>query len=145
MEITLYTNNSEKNKINKTLINPTIYEGNLRDVTDVINPIILLETATIGEHNYAYIPQFNRYYFITAISSVRTGLWAVALQVDVLMSFKTDILNLVVILNNTESNGINNYLPSDVFRNNVKTRTDIFNFSSGLLDSGEFILITAGG
>ena len=145
MKITLYTNNSEKNKINKTLINPTTYEGNLRDVTDIINPIILLESPTIGEHNYAYIPQFNRYYFITAISSVRTGLWAVALQVDVLMSFKTDILNLVVILNNTESNGINNYLPSDVFRNNVKTRTDIFNFSSGLLDSGEFILITAGG
>lgn len=145
MEIILYTNNNEKNKINKTLIDPTSYEGNLRDITDVINPIILLESATIGEHNYAYIPQFNRYYFITAISSVRTGLWAVALQVDVLMSFKTDILNLVVILNNTESNGINNYLPSDVFRNNVKTRTDIFNFSSGLLDSGEFILITAGG
>lgn len=145
MEIILYTNNNEKNKINKTLINPTSYEGNLRDVTDVINPIILLESATIGEHNYAYIPQFNRYYFITAISSVRMGLWAVALQEDVLMSFKTDILNLVVILNNTESNGINNYLPSDVFRNNVKTRTDIFNFSSGLLDSGEFILITAGG
>ena len=145
MELTLYTNNSEKEKIAKTLINPTNYVGSLRDVTDIINPVILVESVTIGQHNYAYIPQFNRYYFISGISSVRTGLWAVSLQVDVLMSFKNDILNLVVILNNTESNGINNYLQSDVFLNNVKTRTDIFNFGSGLLDSGEFILITAGG
>ena len=66
-------------------------------------------------------------------------------MVDVLESFKTDIKNLSVILLNTQNVGVNNYLPSPVFRNNVKAKTDIINFPSGLNDTGEFILITAGG
>ena len=88
---------------------------------------------------------FNCYYFITDITVIRTGLFAISLMVDVLESFKSDIKNLSVILLNTQNVGSSNYLPSPVFRNNVKSKTDILNFPNGLNDSGEFILITAGG
>ena len=116
-----------------------------RDVTNIINPVILIELNEIGNYNYCYIPNFNRYYFITDITVIRTGLFAISLMVDVLESFKTEIKNLSVILLNTQNVGTNNYLPSQVFRNNVKAKTDIINFPNGLNDSGEFILITAGG
>lgn len=145
MNLTLYVNNSEKNKIGKNLTNDFPLSGTLRDTTNIINPIILIELDTLGNYNYCYIPLFNRYYFITDITIIRTNLFAVSLMVDVLESFKDNIKNLDVILLNTQNVGLNNYLPSQVFRNNVKARTDILNFPNGLNDSGEFILITAGG
>ena len=145
MNITLYVNKSEKNKIGKNLTNDFSLSGTLRDVTNIINPVILIELNEINNYNYCYILDFNRYYFITDITVIRTGLFAISLMVDVLESFKTDIKNLSVILLNTQNVGSNNYLPSQVFRNNVKSKTDILNFPNGLNDSGEFILITAGG
>lgn len=145
MNITLYVNNSEKNKIGKNLTNDFSLSGTLRDATNIINPVILIELNEIGNYNYCYIPDFNRYYFITDITVIRTGLFAISLMVDVLESFQTSIKNLSVILLNTQNVGANNYLPSQVFRNNVKAKTDIIKFPSGLNDSGEFILITAGG
>ena len=145
MNITLYVNNSEKNKIGKNLSNDFSLSGTLRDATNIINPVILIELNEIDNYNYCYIPNFNRYYFITDITVIRTGLFAISLMVDVLESFQTSIKNLSVILLNTQNVGSSNYLPSQVFRNNVKSRTDILNFPNGLNDSGEFILITAGG
>ena len=145
MNLTLYVNNSEKNKIGKNLTNDFPLSGTLRDVTNIINPVILIELNEISNYNYCYIPDFNRYYFITDITVIRTGLFAISLMVDVLESFQTNIKNLSVILLNTQNVGANNYLPSQVFRNNVKAKTDILNFPNGLNDSGEFILITAGG
>lgn len=41
--------------------------------------------------NYAYIPDFGRYYFIVDVTSVRTDLWSVTLQVDPLMSHRDEI------------------------------------------------------
>lgn len=145
MNIILYVNNSEKNKIGKTLTNDFSLSGTLRDATNIINPVILIEISEIGNYNYCYINNFNRYYFITDITVIRTGLFAISLMVDVLESFKSDIKNLSVILLNTQNVGSSNYLPSPVFRNSVKSKTDILNFPNGLNDSGEFILITAGG
>lgn len=145
MNITLYVNHSEKNKIDKNLTNDFSLSGSLRDATNIVNPVILIEINEISNYNYCYISDFKRYYFITDITVIRTGLFAISLMVDVLESFKTDIKNLSVILLNTQNVGLNNYLPSQVFRNNVKSKTDIINFPSGLNNSGEFILITAGG
>lgn len=43
--------------------------------------------------NYVYIPDFNRYYFINDITSVRQNLWRLSLHVDVLTSYKKEISN----------------------------------------------------
>ena len=97
MEITLYTNESEKNKLEKTLDHPILLEGTLRDESSIINPIILISSEKEDipyMYNYAYIPAFGRYYFITDIESVRTGIWRVSMHVDVLMSYKEQIKNL---------------------------------------------------
>ena len=148
MEITLYTNESEKNKLDKTITNSILLEGNLRDESSIINPIILISSNKEDipyMYNYAYIPAFGRYYFITDIESVRTGIWRVSMHVDVLMSYKEQIKNLNVIINNSEETGANNYLSGEQWITNVKNTTNIVNFPNGLNDNGEFILITAGG
>ena len=148
MEITLYTNESEKNKLEKTITNSILLEGNLRDESSIINPIILISSNKEDipyMYNYAYIPAFGRYYFITDIESVRTGIWRVSMHVDVLMSYKEQIKNLNVIINNSEETGANDYLSGNQWITNVKNTTSIVNFPNGLNDEGEFILITAGG
>ena len=148
MEITLYTNESEKNKLEKTITNSILLEGNLRDESSIINPIILISSNKEDipyMYNYAYIPAFGRYYFITDIESVRTGIWRVSMHVDVLMSYKEQIKNLNVIINKSEQTGANNYLSGEQWITNVKNTTNIVNFPNGLNDNGEFILITAGG
>lgn len=148
MEITLYTNESEKNKLEKTLDHPILLEGTLRDESSIINPIILISSEKEDipyMYNYAYVPAFGRYYFITDIESVRTGIWRVSMHVDVLMSYKEQIKNLNVIINNSEETGANNYLSGNQWITNVKNTTSIVNFPNGLNDNGEFILITAGG
>lgn len=145
MEIHLYVNSSEKNQLGKTLSSELVLTGNLRDEASVTNPVILIQADNVSGYNYAYVKEFNRYYFIRNMVSVRTGLWRIELSVDVLESYKTEIKKLSVILRDTETTGATNYLSGDVWKTNVKETTNIINFSGGLSDTGEFILITAGG
>lgn len=145
MDITLYINSDPKNKINKTPTLVSNVSGVLRDQCDTVDPVIMVEDETIPMVNYMYISDFNRYYFITNIKNVRSGLWAIAAHVDVLMSYAAQIMTQNVILLDTGTAGVNKYINNDTYVSTVKQKTDIINFPSGLNDNGEFILITAGG
>lgn len=146
MVITLYNTYSEKNMINKSLVNALNFEGTLRSETSIINPVFNIESSTnLVDYNYCYIQEFGRYYFIKDIRSIRNNLWEISLQVDVLMSFRNDILNSEGIIIDTENVNSDMYQNHDSWNTKVKTKTDIISFPSGLLESGEYILITAGG
>lgn len=146
MDIRLYYTNSPNNKIGKHLDGEVTFSGSLRDASQILNPEIMIETPSINGFNYAYIPLFNRYYFIEEIESYRTGLWLVKMKVDALESHKLSILNLDCIIEATEDYKANDYLSeSESWVTTVKAKTDIIKFSNGLLDNGEYILITAGG
>lgn len=142
MEITFYNNTSENNKIGKNLINGSTLEGTLRDKTEYINPVILFEFDPT-DYNYLYIPDFKRYYFITHIESMRNDLWYVSCSVDVLESFKDDILNLKGIIDKNEYRGNQFKDDGSIVMENRKFN-QIYNFISGFNSSGELILITAG-
>lgn len=123
------------------------FTGTLRDAASIKTPVINIasDSAIIG-YNYAFITEFNRYYFITDIKSIRNGIWEVSFLCDVLMSFKDDILDSYAVIDHTTEYHTSEYFSSDIWKTLVKDKTDIINFSgSSLLDSGEYILITAGG
>lgn len=145
ISVKFYRNSSEKNKIGKTLTNELSLSGTLRESTDLINPVITVEAESMVNYNYAHIAAFGRYYFIERMEVVRTGLWRVYLSVDVLESFKTSIKNQMVILDASEENGASDHIAGNQWVSKVKTLTDIINFSSGLNETGEYILITVGG
>lgn len=145
MNITLCVNNSEKNKLSKSLSNMNVFSGSLKDETSVTTPVVMMELENPTGYNYAYIPQFGRYYYIRDMVSIRTGLWKISMQVDVLQSFRNYIRGCSVILSDTENTGKELYLSGDVWKSKVKELTDIVNFPYGLSDNGYFILITAGG
>lgn len=146
MDLRLYYTSDENNKIKKTLSSALVLTGTMRDSSSIIKPVILVEGVSFNAYNYAYIPSFDRYYFIKEITNYRNNLWILELECDVLMSFKSSILNMNCILLETEKKGADKYLPdSRVWVTKVKDKTDIVNFPSGLLENGQYILITAGG
>lgn len=145
MKFTLYQTKSEVNEVNKSLSNPLELSGTLRESTDAVNPVIMIEAINPTKYNYAYIPEFGRYYFIQEFESVRTGLWRVKMHVDVLKTYAAEIKNTFAIINKqaVKSNG-DVYLNDGSFVLTSKSFSTILNFSNGFNDNGEFILITAG-
>lgn len=146
MQIVLYYTDSENNQLSKDIELVSTLTGTFRNESGIIRPQILIEATTLGNVNYAYISEFHRYYYIKEIETIRNNIWLLHLEVDPLMSFKSDIRRMQVILLETESTGADNYLADDrVWVAKVKDKTSVIQFPSGLLSSGEYILITAGG
>lgn len=69
----------------------TDYSCTLLDNTSLMNPTFKLSIANnpIGK-NYCYVADFNRYYFISDISSYQ-NFWYISCKCDVLASFKSEI------------------------------------------------------
>lgn len=146
--VELMVNNSPVEKIGKDLTaGPTLTGVTLKHDCSVLKPVLhILSASNIYNYNYMYIPHFSRFYFIDDIISAGQNRWEVAAHVDPLETYKQQILDNSAIIHGTEQTGRNKYLhDQDAFVVNCKHKTDIIQFPSGLLDTGEFILITAGG
>lgn len=114
MNLTLYNYAGETNKIDKELTDAvTITGGTLRNPSDVINPTVLIHANPIGK-NYAEIPAFGRYYYITDVQAVRNGLYAISLKCDPLKSFADEIKALPCFLIRTQDNAAHEPFINDV-------------------------------
>lgn len=95
-DINLYKNSAEPNKVDKTAELSTVgtISGVLRQECSLIDPEIIIQYYKPPDFNYCYIANFGRYYYVENIVSMRQNLWRVRLRCDVLMTYKTQILNL---------------------------------------------------
>ena len=83
--IRLMTNNSADNVAEKDFTTIDTLTGTLKGDTSITNPTIRINyDGALQDVNYFYIPQFQRYYFITDIKSVRSGIWDISGHCDVL-------------------------------------------------------------
>ena len=145
MELNLYYNTSDNRTINKTLTPGLTISGNLREESSIIKPIITIKSDNVIRENYLYIPEYQRYYYITGKESVRTGIWRIHMEVDPLMSFKRDVLALTVVV--SKQSAITN---SDEYIDDGSLVTDnqlfktVYKFADGFNDNAQYILITAG-
>ena len=90
MAHTIYAGKISKRK-NSTL-QPTLstsFDVLLKSPTSLHAPTF---TISAGSFDYNYLKWGDRYYFVTDVTSVRTGLWEVSAIIDVLATFKSDIL-----------------------------------------------------
>ena len=145
MEVILYKNSSENNVIGKSLVQIKSVECNLKNDVSVVNPTFVLSyTDSILDSNYCFIPKFNRYYFIDEIIPITGDRNIIRCRVDVLESFKDDIKSLTAIINKQETIS-DKFIDDGSWIVENKDFLQSYNFSNGFNDSGEFILITAGG
>lgn len=99
MTINLYSITEDPRTMPKTLPEPVVMTGRLRDEqVDVMQPAILMTGAPSQVYNYAYLPDFNRYYFVDPPITERTGLVRLQLHVDVLQTYYANIMTAPVIL-----------------------------------------------
>ena len=103
--IRLCHNKSPVEKIGKNLDSGIDITGCLlKASTSILKPVITINSNDSGitSYNYMYISEFNRYYFIDDIVSVNNNKWEISAHVDVLETYKTDILaNTAVIKRQT--------------------------------------------
>ena len=147
MEVILYRNSSENNVIGKSLAQIKSVECNLKNDVSIINPTLVLNyTANILSSNYCFIPKFNRYYFIDEIVPITGDRCIVKCRVDVLESFKDNILNLDCIVDKQEKEiASNKYINDGSFVTTSKQFNRMIEFPNGFNEKGSYILICAGG
>lgn len=148
MIIELYSNKAEKNQIGKMpqeLVKSL--SGVLKEVTNVTDPIFKVTTLTpedISKINYVYVPSFSRYYFVNQITFVRNGLYEISCHVDVLESYKDDILNLNCRISR-QTQEFNLLLPDNEVELRQDSRVIIKKFNNSINFTPTLVMVTAGG
>jgi len=141
MQINFYNAKIKNNELNKTLGNAIVKTCSLKNGSSVEDPVLYLEyESSLLIYNYVYIPDFGRYYFVVDKEVVEHTVYF-TLHVDVLMSFKNDILSSIGTA--TRSNFYNKNIPDKMVASlpgeNIQYRT----LSSAF--TGETYVLIVGG
>ena len=122
----------------------TQFSCTIKTPSSIQAPTVELDVGYVPAWNYAYIPDFERYYFITGTSYNR-GVWEISLSVDVLASFKTDIgsTSMYVERASAEKDG---YLVDKLYPvTNASTKTTTTVKTQSTFSGGAFIVNVANG
>ena len=145
MELILYRTKDNDNVINKDKEEIKRYNIVLKDPSDIVAPYIRLneEKEDLSEiANYAYLVEFNRYYFIRTLTNTSKDMWILTLECDVLESFKDDILA-------SQAEVIRPIRPNDYQATSVRTQVieeiDTYESDLTLIDETCLILSSIGG
>ena len=145
MNLVLQINNSEKNRLDKSITDITSLTGTLRDETSIIDPVIIIEgdLSSYVNCNYMTISDFNRSYFVNNIRSIRNDLFEISAHVDVLSTYKSQIRQNSAIIARQEKKW-NLYLNDGVFKTYQNPFIVTKAFPSGFTEQ-HFIFSVAGG
>lgn len=141
---------SDTDVLGKAWEDAVTIEGKLMYEQDIMKPVFVVD-GNYTAYNYAYIPDFDRYYFITE-QIIKTGtVTELHLQEDILQSWAEDILSNDAVLERQETD-INVYFADDMYwtQANKDVKTVPFTTSSGdelvfEIPSDNYILTIAGG
>lgn len=145
MTVKFYKNLSDKIVVDKeiTQIGNDV-TGTLREGCSIIDPVIKFEAPTginIIYANYAYISEFERYYYINNIKCVG-NLFECYMHVDVLKTYAAGIRANNAVVARQEKN-YNLYLQDGVFKTYSQPHMQVAQFPSGFTDFN-FIFSVAG-
>lgn len=87
-----FINKSDKRVLNKNLQSLNVLDIQLKENVSYISPVLILRNFNTNA-NYVFIPYFNRYYYINDVIFSTGNTFIVYCSVDVLMSFKSEILS----------------------------------------------------
>lgn len=146
MTFTLMENTSEREALTKSLTTLETLTGALRNQSSIIDPVIEvtgIASSTVTSCNYAYIPEFGRYYFVKNITSVRNNVWVIQCHVDVLKTYATQIKAQTAVVRRQEKNW-NLYLDDGIFKTYQNPQIITKTFPAGFTTQN-FVLAVAGG
>ena len=91
MNVSFYNNLSNYNVVNKRLEEINTLSFTFKENSNIINPSLILKNYVGG--NYCYIEELKRYYYVKDIDLLGNELFKINCEIDVLMSYKEDIIN----------------------------------------------------
>lgn len=144
MTIDFYKNFEDNRKVNKTNIQLLQKKAGvqLKQDTNFKNPSFILEYFQgIESANYLWWEEYNNYYYINSLDFSQQRV-ILNCSIDVLMSYRTDILNLECIIDRQKTL-YNQYLDDSEYKIYNYRRTQTFPFPSGL-NNPCFVLAVAG-
>lgn len=143
-DISFYVNNSEKNKVDKSLNHIATVSGVLKETTSIIDPVIVIEgdLSSFTNCNYMIISTFGRSYFVNNIRSVSNGLIEISAHVDVISTYKNSIRSNRAIIKR-QQNSWNLYLNDGSLKVYQNPDVIVRAFPSGFTKQ-EFVLAVAG-
>ena len=145
MLVQMATNKSDHRQIFKEVVMGLNLNGDFRDEIDLIRPVFTFDDDSIVLYNYCYIPSFRRYYYITNVTCVRTGIWRAEMLCDVLMSFKNDIANYKVVVNKQSMvDNADEYIDDGSLVADSKVVIETIDFPKGFNALPTTVLILAG-
>ena len=116
MNITLYTNKSDKRVVDKTLVTVATKSCTIKGDCDLYSPSFELAWfADLPKVNYIYVPDWGRYYFVSEINMQQQKATIVCSKCDVLMSFSSEIRLMRGVVCRQEKN-YNMYLNDKFFK-----------------------------
>ena len=120
MDIELYRCKSPKNKLNKTLEKTVTISATIYEYEQNRNRLSFRFTVSdVGEFNYIYIPDYNRYYFVESVSLSENGVNVYECECDYLMTYKELINQLSVKCKGSTKKFITNNVIIDRKESNV--------------------------
>lgn len=154
LAITFYNNFSDNRTVNKNITSVMTGSVYLYEDSSIVNPVVRLDydDTVLPEMNYAYIPAWNRYYYITDIAALVGGGMRIAMACDVLMTYKGTILNSVQTVIRSESIGKPTMIPDPTLpilpNKDIKViafEGGVFNLDTATQQSYNFVLNVSGG
>lgn len=144
MNATIYWNRSDKRYINKTLEKVKDIQIQFLEDSSVIDARFKLSTPSNAlQGNYIFVPDLARYYYINNYI-VSKGYIILECHVDVLMSYKDEILSNDVILDRQQTK-IDLYQVDNEYVVEERTCVTTIKFGRGFSDGdANFILCVAG-
>ena len=135
--ITLYTLTKKENSTARPSANTgTSFSCVLKAPSGILNPTIELDIGlndSPANYNYAYIPAYDRYYWIS--EWINTGpLWSAKLKVDVLATYKNEIGNSDLFVLRSASN-YDGYIVDSLYPTKVSNVTEITSPNAALWNS----------
>lgn len=128
MNVKLYVCSDDPRQLLKQPSDELSIDCDIYDNCSLFNPTLILDyKASITTKNYAFIPDWNRYYFINDMSITNSKRIILSLTCDVLKSFSMQLLNQAFRIQRSESDG-NRYVPDNGFIN--EDRYDVFRLKS---------------
>ncbi len=140
VSIYFYSISEARNKLDKTLDYPTTLKGVINTNVDVSHPTIRVKASSVVDYNYCYIPALRRYYFIDSVDAGNAEYYVLNLTVDVLMTYKTDILALYGLVTSGVSS--NPYMDGYINSYDVRRTKTTLEFVNNFNENGSMILIT---
>lgn len=137
MTAILYNNVSDNREINKNITEISTIDLTLYLDTNVLNPVFKLKMFN-NNGNYLYVPTLNRYYYINNYTLSNQCVY-LHCSVDVLMSYKTDILNSACLISRAENDYNDNIVDTlaPITGNTVYT---VKNFGENIKTTEHFII-----